>query len=197
MTIEDIFKKHYRELITYALAIVNSEVVAEDIVSDIFEKCLLNRQYYESKLIIYPLLLVMVRNRCIDHLKKQKVIAKSVKDVYDLYFSEVKDEDNADLYEVRLELIKLLILQLNKRNQLIFKSIFVDKLKVTEIMDLYDIKRENYRSTKRYIINKIKKLLNPYKNIISICTIESYMMNKDCNHSLIGYLNCFPTNSII
>lgn len=69
----DLYDRYYRVMVGYALRLVKTEVIAEDIAQEAFVTLWNKREDVTDHSTIVKLLYVCVRNRCIDHLKHESV----------------------------------------------------------------------------------------------------------------------------
>ena len=89
---DDLFRYNYRPLCLYALHYLQDVDLSEDIVQEsytaLWEKLQEGVQVFNRKSYLY----MMVRNRCLDHLRKKGIPAESLKP-YDTY--GIIDDDDA------------------------------------------------------------------------------------------------------
>ena len=89
---DDLFKYNYRPLCLYALHYVQDVDLAEDIVQDSYASLWEKLQEGVHVLNLKSYLYMMVRNRCLDHLRKKGLPTESLKP-YDTY--GIIDDDDA------------------------------------------------------------------------------------------------------
>lgn len=89
---DDLFKYNYRPLCLYALHYVQDVDLAEDIVQDSYASLWEKLQEGDHVLNLKSYLYMMVRNRCLDHLRKKGLPTESLKP-YDTY--GIIDDDDA------------------------------------------------------------------------------------------------------
>lgn len=70
---EALFLEYFRPLTVYAMQYVTDQMVAEDIVHDLFMKIYENRQAHSLKTLTGSYLYRSVHNRCLNHLDHKKV----------------------------------------------------------------------------------------------------------------------------
>ena len=80
-TFDYFFRQYYAALCFFAQSIIHNEEDAKDIVQDCFIKLWDNESITEKITSVKSFLYTMVRNRCIDYVRKQKVITKAVSQV--------------------------------------------------------------------------------------------------------------------
>lgn len=164
MEIKDIYQKYWKPLNYYAQSIVRSKEDSEDIVSSVFERSLKHPERFETLENLKSYLFAAVHNACFNFLRKHTHVTESTEKIYELFFSD--EDPYGDLYEVKMEVIQLLIEQLNPEQRKLYVAFYVDGLEITEIMDLHHMKRETIRSNKRYMLDTLRKLILPYKKLI-------------------------------
>ncbi len=76
-TFEYFFRKYYAGLCFFAQSIIHNEEEAKDIVQDCFIKLWDDAAITENANSVKSYLYTMVRNRCIDYVRKQRVIRKT------------------------------------------------------------------------------------------------------------------------
>ena len=81
---DDLFKYNYRPLCLYALHYIQNVDLAEDIVQDSYASLWEKLQEGDHVLNLKSYLYMMVRNRCLDHLRKKGLPTESLKP-YDTY----------------------------------------------------------------------------------------------------------------
>ena len=89
---DDLFKYNYRPLCLYALHYIQDVDLAEDIVQDSYASLWEKLQEGDHVLNLKSYLYMMVRNRCLDHLRKKGLPTESLKP-YDSY--GIIDDDDA------------------------------------------------------------------------------------------------------
>jgi len=76
-TFDYFFRQYYAALCFFAQSIIHNEEDAKDIVQDCFIKLWDDEAVSEKTNTVKSFLYTMVRNRCIDYVRKKKVIAKA------------------------------------------------------------------------------------------------------------------------
>ena len=77
---ENVFKEYFTRLTNYAVGLVSDIVLAEDLVEDIFFYIWDNREIIRVQTSLKAYLYKMTHNKCLDHLKKEKVKLKYLKE---------------------------------------------------------------------------------------------------------------------
>lgn len=134
---EQIFRENYTRLYYHALSFLNDQEGAKDVVNDVFELLWMRYDQLELSTSVTPLLYTLVRNACVDHLRRLKVQERFSQDT--LWSSdEVVDEDNSE-YEELLEKLRHSIERLPEQTKIVFKKCFLDGKKYQETADELNI----------------------------------------------------------
>ncbi|MGL5683748.1 MAG: RNA polymerase sigma-70 factor [Marinifilaceae bacterium] len=123
------FKQHFKQLCFYGMTYLNDIEVAKDIVHDVFAEVWTRRVTLDFKQPLYPYLLRLTRNRCINHLEHIKVRDKYV-EVELIFGSEMHEHS----YTEHDEMIQRVMAR-------------IDKLpaKSREVVNLYFLERKKYK----------------------------------------------------
>ncbi|MCD8072854.1 MAG: hypothetical protein LUE10_06755, partial [Alistipes sp.] len=95
VAVQNLYIKFAPRLILFARKFVGS-IAAEDIVQDVFVKLLNRNMYLNSEAEIKSLLFMIVRNECIDHIRKSDYRSRR-KDSLTLFFQQKELEFFAEL----------------------------------------------------------------------------------------------------
>jgi len=71
-----IFREYYKPLVQFSYSIVKEQTAAESIVQDVFIKLWERRETIENVTNLLSYMMVMVRNQCVDFLRKEKSSSK-------------------------------------------------------------------------------------------------------------------------
>jgi len=104
MNIEALFRQYYPRLRNYALRFLGDVFVAEDIVQECFVK-LYEKQYSLKDVSPGALLFVMVRNSCLNFLKRRTLL-ETGKPL--LITADMTPEDNLMYEELRMEIDRIM-----------------------------------------------------------------------------------------
>lgn len=99
---DDLFRYNYRPLCLYALHYVADADLAEDIVQESYTALWEKRQEGAQVLNCKSYLYTMVRNRCLDHLRKKGIPTESLKP-YDTY-GIIDDDDTQERSQIEARL---------------------------------------------------------------------------------------------
>lgn len=97
VSFEQFFRMHYRRMSVFASRLLKDTILAEDLVQDAFIKLYEKRDKLTIKTTLEGYLLQMIRNSCIDYLRKNKV------DLEDLDGVTVIDASTASSILIQLE----------------------------------------------------------------------------------------------
>ncbi len=71
-----IFREYYKPLSQFSYSIVKEQTIAENIVQDVFIKLWERRESIENATNLFSYMVIMVRNQCVDFLRKEKSSSK-------------------------------------------------------------------------------------------------------------------------
>ncbi|MCT4604446.1 MAG: sigma-70 family RNA polymerase sigma factor [Marinifilum sp.] len=100
---EQLLKKHYNSLYYYAYSIVNNDELAKDLVNDSFEEICNRRKKLDISYSLKSFLYRVVKNRCLNHLKKQEVEQKYINRAI---HTSVEDDEYQDYDSIMAEVMK-------------------------------------------------------------------------------------------
>lgn len=132
---EAIYKTYYSRLYYYSFQFIADEETSKDIVNDVFEKIWLQRDELKADT-LSSYLYTLVRNRCLDHLRHQKV-EQQYAELYKLIAEE--DIDDSDWYEERMTRIEQIIAELGEPTKGIFTRCYFQHKKYAEVAQEYHI----------------------------------------------------------
>jgi len=130
---ERLFKKHYVHLCLYALKYINNEVLAEEIVQDVFCKIWEKRKYISIAVSFKSYLYITVRNKCLQEIKHQKVINNYNKHIENFEKSNLEGPHENLIYKETAEILNDILETLPGRCSEIFKLSRFEGLKYSEI----------------------------------------------------------------
>ncbi len=134
---DELFRIHYKLLKNYALRFLEQTEQAEDIVQDVFIFAWENRQNLDENLSIRSYLLTMVKNRCLNCLKHEKVElnfkSKRKHELDEFYFDLLTDRKDSLLEKELISEITKGIDQLPEQCKRVFRLSRVFGLKNKEI----------------------------------------------------------------
>lgn len=140
-----LFRLYYPRLKRYANSFLKSTDEAEDIVQDVFYHIWKNRETLKSEKHFSAFLFTLVKNRCLNSLKRKvvedKFVVQQAKiETEELYHISFEVEEKFTSMEEKLESeIENVILKMPERCQIAFRFKWLEGKKVREISELMDI----------------------------------------------------------
>lgn len=154
-----LFEENYARLYYYALNIVNNEEEAKDIVSNVFEYILINYHTLDTSTSIKPLLYKLVKNKCIDLLRRQG--AKEKYDMYILAESKIWEEYIYEEHDMMITNIMNTIDSFPPQTRKVFSMCFLENMKYKEIADKLDI---STNAVKAHIVKALRQLRDKFNS---------------------------------
>lgn len=155
-----LWEKHYDKLVRFSECILKTNLIAEDVVSQTFQKVWERRDNFDSLQKIISFLYTTSRNHCIDHYRIAAIHCRIHKEI--VYITgEPAIEAYPDDYDTNYT--NYLIALSEKAQRLpsgcrrIFDLYFHHGLSTREIADLLDISEQTVRNQKIRAINLLKK----------------------------------------
>lgn len=158
-----IFRKYYKSLCVQANSYVKDLDKAQSLVQDCFVKLWNNRNELEKVNRLAPYLTLMVRNRCIDHLRKIKSIESLDKSEH-MEESDIHTENTVNFHEFEERLIVALAV-MPERSRMAFEYSRFEGLSYEEIADKMGI---TVKAVERLISRALKSLRNDLKEYITV-----------------------------
>lgn len=150
------FRQYYTSLCFFANSIVHNEDEAQDIVQDCFVK-LWNRQTInERSETVKSFLYTTVRNKCLDFLRKKKVIKKAELQIIKSNYAEFEYFDEVAFAEMVRQVIER-IEELPASTQQVFKLYYIDGKKYREIANEINSTPEAIRKQKARALKVIRQ----------------------------------------
>jgi RNA polymerase sigma-70 factor, ECF subfamily len=159
------FNRHKNKIFNYVLKMVNDEMLAEDIVQDVFLKFFENLNSIKNRNSISYWLFATARNEIYSYYRRKKIRADQF-NVYDPEEIEVEFNENAEeIFELK-EMKELIIKELNdisveQREPFIMKEF--GGLSYKEIASIMNIDEKTVKSrlykTRQKLIQKISKIV--------------------------------------
>lgn len=150
---EQLFKENYNSLYYYAYSIVNDNELAKDLVNDSFEEIWSRRKKLDISFSLRSFLFKVVKNRCLNYLRKQEVEQKYI----DRAKHNISDSDEFKDYEPVLAEIMKAIEQLPEQGRKVFTKCFIENLTYKEVAEELNI---SVNTIKTHITNSLKRLRN-------------------------------------
>ena len=142
---------HKDQMYRLALRILRNEEDAKDIVQDSFLKLWSKRKVLENINSIKSFSLTMVRNACIDHIRKHKPETDKEKQLYSK--SDLQDPEKQLEVSDQLNRVKTIINQLNDQQREVIQLREIEGLEYHEISEITGLSSNNLR----VIISRARK----------------------------------------
>lgn len=133
-----LMETYHHKLCVYAIALVNDQDIAEDIVQNVFIKTWRKREKLKTNFSIKGFLYKSVYNEFIDHYRKQKFVFQLEKKYLDALTTIVEEEDDHSLERI-IKLVKKEIQNLPPKCKEVFLLSKEDGLTNVEISEYKNI----------------------------------------------------------
>jgi RNA polymerase sigma-70 factor (family 1) len=173
---ELLFAACYPKLLNFCLLYVLRKELAEEVVSDIFVKCWMDRQQLQEVHNPEVYLFVAVKNQALNYLKKFSHY--HVVPVGDMEMSSiVRPPDPAQHVERRELFFRLneAISMLPRQCQLVFRLIKEDGMKYKEVAEILHISPRTVQTQLFRAISRLRETLRPYLDQQSDGTLPSWV----------------------
>lgn len=155
------FFKEYTDILFYrALGVVHDQLVAEDIVQEVFIRFWDGRGKLDITASVFAYLAQAVTNACLNHLESLAV-RKRYADTFrkDFREEEVNEYDREELEELRLRL-QVLVDTLPEKCREIFVLACVDGLKYREVAERLDVSVNTVKTQVKVAYQRLRSELN-------------------------------------
>ncbi|MCT4601448.1 MAG: RNA polymerase sigma-70 factor [Marinifilum sp.] len=163
---ESVFKKNFTSLVTFAMTIVDSQEIAEDIVQEVFIKIWENKKNTTFHKTLKGYLFISVKNSCLNHLKREKRKLNKEKELtpkaFDLYDTDIIESSE------RNRLIFEAIEKLSTKGKIVLKLICFGNLKYKEVAEELDISVDTVKYHYTHSLKKLRELLTKEQFIFFI-----------------------------
>lgn len=133
---EQLFRKHYRELVNFGISFLNDQNTSEEIVQEVFLNLWKKSAEMSTDRNIKSYLYTSVKNRCLNYIRDHKKFRSYVLDVEIELTSE--ETDHLRQEEIRNEIERALA-KLPEKCRQVFEYSRFDELKYREIAEKMDI----------------------------------------------------------
>lgn len=157
----DFFEFYFNRLIQFAITIVKSEIIAEEIVLDVFLKLWQQRKTLDTINNIETYLFISVRNKSINTLRKEQKFHFDLLEDSHIQLADYKPSAESALIEH--EMLKALnnaVAQLPAKCKVIFKLIREDGLNRNEVAEVLNISVKTVDNQVAIAVKKIAEQLN-------------------------------------
>ncbi len=156
--LKETFELLYTPLCLYAQKFVEQLDVAEDIVQDVFISFWENKSYLNIKGRLGAYLYRTVRNRCLNHLRDNKLKPSKWLDEYAEIYTDT--EDISETQDEIIEKIKKAINELPPGSRAVFTSIVMDGYSYKEAAEKHNISVNTIKSQLRRAFDQLSKKLD-------------------------------------
>ncbi len=154
-----IYREHWQKLYIHAYNLLNDEENAKDVVNDVFCSVLESIERLTTEENLLPLFFVMVRNRCIDQIRHQKVVHKNVERYLEELYSGWTVEEYRE-YEDKISRMQESIRQMAPQMRTVVEEFFLNEKKCTEICEILNISDNTVRTHIARALKILRKRLN-------------------------------------
>lgn len=165
---EFIFKAYFPRLIAFAGKFIEDRSVAEDIIQDVFLKVWLNRKTIEEET-FQSYLFTMVRNACINHIKRKRISDKYNVNVQNpakeegLYYADFfSDPFHQTIFNEIQQEIETVIQNLPDQTQKVFRLSRFQGMKNSEIATMLNISVRTVEKHNTKALQKLKAHLSAH-----------------------------------
>lgn len=167
-TFKKFFNLYYPGLFRFALYMVKSDLLAEEIVSDIFVKIWKNRCHLPAIQRMDYYLIRSVKNQALNYLRQNSIPFEQIEKVPESSLMSTLDPEKVLLHgELKLKVRKA-VEQLPTRCRLVFELARDSGLKQEEIASLLNISKKTVKNQMTVALRKIRETLSAYIDIQSI-----------------------------
>lgn len=177
---EEMFKTHYRKLFAYAITIVKDEVIAEEVVQQVFFKIWERKGRVDIQTSITAYLYRSVYNDCLNHLKHQKV--KAAFQAHTVHV--LKNESASAVSKVQLselqEKLDTALKELPEQCRTIFQMSRFEELKYQEIADRLGLSVKTVENQMGKALKILRIKLADYLPLVIAFLMETINSNNNC-----------------
>lgn len=147
------FRAYYRELIHFAMQYLGDMETSRDVVSMVFEDIWCNLDSLRSDN-LRALLYRMVRCKCVDLLRQQKV-RRNYAELVQKLSKPYTEKDMLAEQDYKMKLIRQVLSRLEPRTLEIFKACYLDEKKYLEVANELNISKS---TVKKHIVKALRIL---------------------------------------
>ncbi|MEW6196106.1 MAG: RNA polymerase sigma-70 factor [Bacteroidota bacterium] len=162
--LETLYRRYFHMLCSFAHKYVRSNLISEEVVSDVFLYIWLKREEMKIPNNLRAYLFTAVKNRSMNYLQSDN---RHFEDIYFVEKNRSLSADSADSHILQQELedeIEKIISQLPPKRQLIFRMNRIDGLKYKEIAQVLSI---TVRTVQNHMVEAVRFIANHYSRIKS------------------------------
>lgn len=155
------FDCYFIRLTQFATTIVKSELLAEEIVLDVFLKLWENRKTLDAINNIETYLYISVRNKSINVLKKERKFHFDILEDAPILLADYNPSAESDLIEAEMfNALNEAVMQLPSKCKIIFKLIREDGLNRSEVAQILNVSVKTVDNQVAIAVKKIAEQLN-------------------------------------
>lgn len=158
VAMESIFQLYYKRLYFFAVKVVETRMDAEDIVQDVLLKFWINAR--DNGIVpghVEGYLFSMVRNRCLNHLERQKMLhERNGAVIEEFYIRQEQRMEELSIQEEIFHRIKENFTQLTPIQAQVMDLLYVQGLSVAEVAAALDTTANNVRNHKARALERLK-----------------------------------------
>lgn len=159
------FRKHYAALCYFANSIINNEAEAKDIVQESFIKLWDSHTINERTETVKSFLYTVVRNKCLDLLRKRKVISKAKLKLVKNDNTDFECFDEVAFAEMMRQILDQ-IADLPSRMQKVVKMYYMEGKNYKSIAEELHTSPETVRKQRQIALQRLRQKLLSFFSII-------------------------------
>ncbi|WP_285827525.1 sigma-70 family RNA polymerase sigma factor [Bacteroides acidifaciens] len=156
-----LYRKYWQKLYIHAYNLLNDGESAKDVLSDVFCSVLENSEQFEGKTDLLPLFYVMVKNRCIDHIRHQNVVNWNAERYLEELYSGWTAKEYRD-YEDKIDRMQESIRQMAPQMRIVVEEFFLNEKKCAEISEILNISDNTVRTHIARALKILRKRLSVF-----------------------------------
>ena len=156
-----LYKQYWQKLYIHAYNLLNDGESAKDVLGDVFCSVLENSGQFEGKTDLLPLFYVMVKNRCIDHIRHQNVVNRNAERYLEELYSDWTAKEYRD-YEDKIDRMQESIRQMAPQMRTVVEEFFLNEKKCAEISEILNISDNTVRTHIARALKILRKRLSVF-----------------------------------
>jgi RNA polymerase sigma-70 factor (ECF subfamily) len=163
---EELFKQTYPRLLGYCSLFIHDRSQAEDLVQECFVKLWEKRSTIKASQSVESLLFVMLRNRCLNYLRDQKMhmVEKNIRSITEnelqyLYQLDFFGKEEKSIEEKLIEAINQSVEKMPEKRKFVFVKTKVEGKKIKDVADELSISvkavEKHLHQAKKQIRNEV------------------------------------------
>lgn len=167
-----LYRNFYKVTVSYAYKIVKEQMVAEDVVQDVFLSMWENKKTFNSYGHLRTFIIQCIHNRCIDKLRSSKNTSNREHEAFSMSETITVPNEEETLREEVYQNLLLAIEALPERQRDIFLLLMEGK-KNSEIAEILHISLNTVKSHRKRGMYALRKTLNP-KSLTLLSSILAF-----------------------